>query len=66
MNKWIYDDFLETKIWMVLERGIQDLVANEDLEEKTNRKYLIGYLAKCLSDENCLNRECLKKNHSLR
>jgi hypothetical protein len=38
-----------TPNWALLSRAIDDLVANGDLEEKTNRVYVVGYLCQALS-----------------
>ena len=40
--------------WPVLERALGDLVENGDLEERTQRAYLVGYLCKALKDAGVL------------
>lgn len=37
-----------TTTWTAIEHGIVDLINNGDLIEKTNRKYIIGYLCMVL------------------
>jgi hypothetical protein len=42
---------LETEaVWAVLEKAVKDLVANGDIEERTSRDYIVGYLAKKVVD----------------
>lgn len=51
MNKeFPYAHVESLRVWKVLDQGIQDLAANGDLDEKTERKYIVGYLAKLLLD----------------
>lgn len=40
--------------WAVLNRALDDLVRNGDLDEKTARAYITGYLVKVLSDHRLL------------
>lgn len=44
-----YGNFFGTKTWSVVDKAIQDLVENQDLEELTHRSYIVGYLCKWLS-----------------
>ena len=37
-------------MWHAVETAIFDLVANGDLVERTNRKYIVGYVCKALND----------------
>lgn len=37
-------------MWTAIESGVIDLVNNGDLIERTNRKYIIGYLCKVLTE----------------
>jgi hypothetical protein len=43
-----YVQYENEAIWKVLSKGINDLVSNGDLEEKTARSYIVGYLCKLL------------------
>ena len=43
-----YLQYESEPIWPVVTRGIDDLVSNGDLEEKTPRPYIVGYLCKLL------------------
>jgi hypothetical protein len=49
-----YVAFERTKLWSVLDKAVGDLVANRDLEETTARRYIVGYLAKQLHDNELL------------
>lgn len=39
-----YTRFESDPLWPILERAIADLVANGDLQETTDRAYIVGYL----------------------
>jgi hypothetical protein len=45
-----YYEFEETAIWKVVDDGISELVANQDINERTLRRYIVGYLIKCMVD----------------
>lgn len=42
-------EFEGTPLWKALEKGIADLVQNLDVEERTRREYIVGYLCKMLA-----------------
>jgi hypothetical protein len=46
-----YERFEGTKAWQVLDLAFDDLVKNNDLQELTHRRYLIGYLLEALTKE---------------
>ena len=54
MNGHPYREFEELRVWKVLSKGLNDLQANGDIEEKTARSYLIGYLSKLLVESDLL------------
>ncbi len=43
-----YKKFESTQLWNVVDKAIGDLVENTDIEEKADRKYIVGYLCKAL------------------
>ncbi len=43
-----YEKFEGTPLWDILNKGMNDLVVNGDIEEMTQREYIIGYLCKLL------------------
>jgi hypothetical protein len=43
-----YRELEGTKLWKAVNKGIGDLVENQDLDEKTQREYIVGYLCKVL------------------
>jgi hypothetical protein len=53
-QKHPYSKFEHTNVWRVLEQAVQELVDNNDIKELTNRTYIIGYLAKRLSEDGLL------------
>jgi len=44
-----YKEFEKTGLWKALNKGIRDLVENQDLKEITRRDYIVGYLCKALT-----------------
>ncbi len=53
----IYEKYVETDIWKVLDIAFSDLVENQDIEERIDHSYLIGYLIKCLEENRCMKIE---------
>ena len=43
-----YQGYEKLRVWKVLSKGIKDLEANGDIEEKTARRYIVGYLSQLL------------------
>jgi hypothetical protein len=41
-----YVKYENTELWKALEKGIRDLVQNQDLKETEHRDYIVGYLCK--------------------
>jgi hypothetical protein len=52
-----YDKYHNLKLWKVLEKSIKDLVKNQDLQETTDRYYIIGYLIKNIDKHGLLKEE---------
>jgi hypothetical protein len=44
-----YKEFEGKRLWKALNKGISDLVENQDLKEITGREYIVGYLCKVLT-----------------
>lgn len=42
--------FVGTPLWNVINKGINDLIENKDIEETTNREYIVGYLCKLITE----------------
>ena len=47
-----YEEYVDNSLWQVVSKAIEDLVNNGDIKETTNRKYIIGYLCKKISELN--------------
>ncbi|MDF2067624.1 hypothetical protein [Bacillus sp. Cr_A10] len=45
-----YELFEGTPLWEVINKGIDDLVENNDIEETTQREYIVGYLCKLIKE----------------
>ncbi len=45
-----YKKYEGQQVWKVLSQGVEDLRTNGDLEEKTSRCYIIGYLSQLLAE----------------
>lgn len=46
-----YDKYKNSFEWTIIEKAINDLVENKDLEITTSEKHIIGYLSKQLVDK---------------
>jgi hypothetical protein len=44
-----YGKFEGTGLWRAVNKGIHDLVENQDLNETARREYIVGYLCKVLT-----------------
>ena len=53
-NKIPYKSFERLVAWPVIEDAIKSLVDNKDIIEQTDRRYIVGYLVKQLSDKGVL------------
>lgn len=51
-----YKQFENTRLWNVINKAIEELVENDDIEEKTQREYIVGYISK-LINESTMERE---------
>jgi len=49
-DKYHNEDFKTTRIWDVINNSVDDLVNNTDIEEKTDRGHIVGYLCKKLAE----------------
>lgn len=50
MSEHPYKQFEGTALWQVLDAALSDLIANDDIEERTAREYIVGYLAQQLAE----------------
>lgn len=39
-----YDEYQETALWQIISETINELVDNDDLEERTTHEHIVGYL----------------------
>jgi hypothetical protein len=44
-----YKEFEKTGLWKAVNKGIRDLVENQDLKETARREYIVGYLCTVLT-----------------
>ncbi|WP_169834556.1 hypothetical protein [Paenisporosarcina indica] len=51
-----YIKFEHTPLWAVINKGIEDLVENNDIEETTRREYIVGYLCKVIMEYETANK----------
>ena len=49
-NEFPYKDLVDSEMWIIIEKAIADLVKNGDIIEQTQRKYIIGYITKKVTD----------------
>ncbi|MEY5041269.1 MAG: hypothetical protein RLZZ414_817 [Bacteroidota bacterium] len=56
-----YKDYENNKLWELIEKGIDDLIENQDIELTTRKEYVIGYLCQIvissIQDERQLPKE---------
>ncbi|MEK4487647.1 hypothetical protein MHH81_19215 [Psychrobacillus sp. FSL H8-0484] len=45
-----YEIFEGTPLWDVINKGIDDLVESNDIEEMIPREYIVGYLCKLITE----------------
>jgi hypothetical protein len=43
-----YIAYKNSQYWSIINKAIDDLVNNEDIEEKTTRDHIVGYICKLL------------------
>lgn len=48
-HKHPYMEFERTPLWGAVEKGIQDLIDNQDLVATEHREYIVGYLCKIIT-----------------
>ena len=46
-----YDQFQDTALWQVISEAIDELVDNDDLEERTTHEHIVGYLCSKLEGQ---------------
>jgi hypothetical protein len=56
MSEHPYKRFEGTTLWQVLDAALSDLVANDDVEVKTAREYIVGYPAQQLAESGVVPR----------
>lgn len=39
-----YDEYQETALWQIISETINELIDNDDLEERTTHEHIVGYL----------------------
>ncbi|MGA3602322.1 hypothetical protein [Lysinibacillus agricola] len=44
-----YKKYETTELWHVISEAIEELVANQEVEEMTSREYIVGYFCAKLS-----------------
>jgi len=49
-NEFPYKDLVDSEMWIIIEKAIADLVKNGDIIEQTQRKYIIAYITKKVTD----------------
>ena len=46
-----YKEYKQTHLWELLEKTIDDLVTNQDIELTTRKEYVVGYLCKIIKSD---------------
>lgn len=50
-----YTDYEKSDNWAIIEKSVNDLIENNDIELKTPIEYVIGYICKALQEKNTEN-----------
>ncbi|NRD78996.1 hypothetical protein HPT25_16650 [Bacillus sp. BRMEA1] len=50
-----YKEFEKTPLCNIIYKAIEELVENDDLDQKSSRKYIVGYICKLLNESKFLN-----------
>lgn len=51
-----YEKFENTPLWNVINKGINDFVENNDIEETTKRELIAGYLCELIIESESKNK----------
>ncbi len=46
-----YKEYEQTQLWELIDKAIDDLVENQDIELTTRKEYIVGYLCKIIKSE---------------
>lgn len=46
-----YDQYQETALWQIISETINELIDNDDLEERTTHEHIVGYLCSKLEGQ---------------
>ncbi|WP_257667139.1 hypothetical protein [Parapedobacter tibetensis] len=41
-----YKEYEQTQLWELIDKAIDDLIQNQDIELTTRKEYVVGYLCK--------------------
>jgi hypothetical protein len=52
MKTFPYSKYEKTLLWETIEKSINDLIENQDIELTTAKKYVVGYLCEKISNHN--------------
>ena len=51
MDDFPYEEFRDCRLWKVIEKSLDDLKENQDIDITTEQDYVVGYLCKKVHDE---------------
>ena len=51
MYDFPYEEFRDCRLWKVIEKSLDDLKENQDIDITTEQDYVVGYLCKMVHDE---------------
>jgi hypothetical protein len=43
-----YKEFEQTQLWELIEKALDELITNRDIELTTRKEYVVGYICKTL------------------
>ena len=56
MKERVYDKYKKHCFWKIIDKAIKGLTSNGDMEETTDHYYIVGYLTKCLCEQENRNK----------
>lgn len=56
-----YKKFEQTSLWNAIDAAVADLVKNKDLELRTTREHIIGYLCRQLSTQGVVTEDSIRR-----
>lgn len=50
-NEYPYKEYEDGRLWKVIEKSLEDLMENQDIEITTEKSHVVGYICKMINKE---------------